>query len=62
VFHHLRKFLRLEIQKLGWSTIPSKNWANNLWQGADKFLMEGAVRRKIGEINFGKVSGDYLKP
>src|SRR5262245_39832110 len=49
VFHHLRKFPGLEIQKLGWSTISSKNWANNFWEGADKFLMEGAARRKIGE-------------
>jgi hypothetical protein len=44
VFHHLRKFPALEIQKLGRSTVPSKNWANNFWDGADKFLIEGATR------------------
>jgi hypothetical protein len=32
--------------------VASKNWANNFWDGADKFLMEGAVRRKVGEIYF----------
>jgi len=28
---------------------------DNFWEGADKFQMKGAARRKIGEIYFGSV-------
>ena len=54
MFHHLRKFPGLEIQKIGAVEGALENWANN-WEGDDKFLMKGAVRRKVEEINFGSL-------